>query len=106
MLYTIAFALLATSADVGHRCEFDRASLPPMPGLLRFVSGTAALVAIGLLVYGFWIAWYAPLLALVAFLVVTWMRLTVLSRFVVEWPTYSILSGLGGAAATFAVFLS
>jgi len=104
MLYYVAFGLAMVSATVGQRCEQTRADLPMNPGLLRVVSGLAGILATVLFVYGFWIAWYAPLIAIGCGLALTaaWAMIGQSN----QSPLFSIVTGAASAVLCAILFIA
>ena len=105
MLYYVAFGLAMSSADVGARCEHRRADMPMNPNLLRAISGLAGIVATVLFVYGFWLAWYAPFIALGVGLAFTVVWHGFLGRPIAA-PLFSIVTGLMSAALSVMLFFA
>jgi len=100
--FGIIFGVL--SSVIGQRCEQSRADMPMNPNLLRFVSGTAAIVAFALIIAGFFVAWYVPLLGLVAgVLVASLWGATPMGH--INPPLASILAGLVSISAALIHFV-
>ena len=93
--YYLAFALCMVSADVGNRCERSQLDMPLKPALLRAISGGAGLFAFGLLIAGFFVAWYSPFVALGCGIVGAAMWHGAIGRHV-DPAKASIISGLFG----------
>ena len=105
MLYYVAMAMAMTSAIIGGQVDKGRRADQPMyPMPCRIITTISGILAFVLLFSGFWISWYAPLVAFgLGYLFYIFWMMSPLQR--MERPLAGILLGIASfVASTVIVF--